>query len=162
MDLRITADLTGAEKLLASYPEAARVARISRVTEAVLLADGIVRMKTPVGAGPVHLRDTVFHQVGMGEPVWGLVSTPAQYGLPVEMGTRPHFPPVAPIQHWVEKKLGINGKEAKAVAYLVARAIAKRGTKGAKMFTRTWDEQEAAILAILNRIPEDIVRSLKQ
>jgi hypothetical protein len=79
----------------------------------------------------------------------------------VELGTRPHFPPVAPIQHWVEKKLGYSGKEAKSIAYLIARSIWRRGTKGQKMFSRSFRDLESRIVGILNRIPDDIVAKLK-
>ncbi|MBP8980848.1 MAG: hypothetical protein KBG09_06350 [Syntrophobacterales bacterium] len=162
MELKIAADLSGAEKLMQRFPEAARAVQISRITEALLLAEGAIKEKTPVGAGPTHLRDTIFHKVqGYGTPIWGLVSTPAKYGEPVELGTRPHFPPVAPIQHWVEKKLGYSGKEAKSIAYLIARSIWRRGTKGQKMFSRSFRDLESRIVGILNRIPDDIVAKLK-
>jgi hypothetical protein len=76
------------------------------------------------------------------------------------MGTSPHFPPIAPIQFWVEKKLGIVGKQAKSVAFLIARAISKRGTQGAHMFGKGFDENEAAVIRILNMIPDDIVKAV--
>ena len=85
--------------------------------------------------------------------------SPAIYGESVEAGTKPHFPPVAPIRHWVERKLGITGKEAGSVAFLIARAISKRGTKGAGMFEKSFDENEAAVIRILEMIPADIIRA---
>jgi hypothetical protein len=33
--------------------------------------------------------------------VIGVVGSPLAYALPVEIGTRPHFPPVAAILDWV-------------------------------------------------------------
>lgn len=157
LNINIKADLANVEMLSRQYPEASRAARYARITEALLFLEGAVKQATPVGAGPIHLRDTIFHRVQMGEPVQGLLGTPAQHGLPVELGTKPHFPPVAPIQHWVERKLGYSGTEAASVAFLIARAISRRGTKAAKMFTGTFEQNEARVLAILHSIPADIV-----
>lgn len=161
LDINIKADISSVAELSRRFPEASREARYARLTEALLFLEGAVKKETPVGAGPIHLRDTIFHQVRMGEPVEGLLGTPAQYGLPVELGTKPHFPPVAPIQHWVERKLGYSGKEARQVAFLIARAISRRGTEGAKMFTGTFEQNEERILSILNSIPADIVARVK-
>lgn len=157
LDISIKTDIKGLQQLSKEFPEASRQARFGRITEALLFLEGAVKQATPVGAGPIHLRDTIFSKVNNGEPVEGILGTPAQYGLPVEMGTKPHFPPIAPIQHWVEYKLGYSGKEAASVAFLIARAISKRGTKGYGMFTKTFEQNEAHVLSILNSIPADIV-----
>lgn len=163
MELNVTVDLSGVKKLMTQYPEVAADVQKKKITEAALLLERVIKLLTPEGAGPIHLRDTIFHKIEQrGVSVRGLISTPAVYGEPVEMGTRPHFPPVAPIQHWVEKKIGLSGKEAKSMAFLIARAISKRGTKGAKMFHRGIEENEAAVLAILNQIPAEIIRRIAQ
>jgi hypothetical protein len=47
----------------------------------------------------------------------------ADYALFVELGTRPHFPPVDALKPWAEKKLGDEN-----LAFVVARAISRRGT----------------------------------
>lgn len=157
LDINIKADLANVEALSREFPEASRQARYARLTEALMFLEGAVKRETPVGAGPIHLRDTIFSRVHLSEPVEGILGTPAQHGMPVEMGTKPHFPPVAPIQHWVERKMGYSGSEARQVAFLIARAISKRGTKGAKMFTGTFEQSKSRVLAILNSIPADIV-----
>ena len=162
MDLKIALDTKSFEALMRKWPLAANQALTSRVTEASVFMEGVIKPATPVGAGPIHLRDTIFHKIGaQGDGVWGMVATPAIYGEPVELGTRPHFPPVAPLQHWVEKKLGLSGKEAKSVAYLIARAISKRGTPARKMFTDNVTKHEAAVIRILEQIPADIIRQVQ-
>jgi hypothetical protein len=162
VEYKITVDLRAAEKLIARFPEASRAARVSRVTEALLILESEIKKETPVGAGPIHLRDTVFQKVQTsGESVWGMVATPAKYGEPVEMGTKPHFPPIGPIQFWVEKKLGYDGKEARSVAFLIARAISKRGTKGHKMFGNSMEKRHADVTRILEQIPDDIIRRIQ-
>lgn len=160
-DLRIDVDLSGLTDLTRRYPATARKARLRRLTEAVLLLERDVKLNTPVGAGPIHLRDTIFSRVQDGDPVTvGIVGTPLQHGLPVEMGTKPHFPPVAPIRHWVERKLGLSGREADSAAFAIARAISKRGTKGAGMFAKAIEDNEAAIIRLLESIPADIIREV--
>jgi len=161
MELRASVDIQGIESLAQKWPEATRKATIARITETVLFLEAEIKKATPMGAGPVNLRDTIFHKVDMGEPAWGMVATPAKYGEAVELGTRPHFPPVAPLQYWVEKQMGLTGKEARSVAYLIARAISKRGTKPRKMFTDTMEKQHATVIGILNRIGPDIVKQVQ-
>jgi len=75
--------------------------------------------------------------------------SPHPYDIYVEKGTRPHFPPPKALELWVKRKmLGIGGhikggrkpsrsasgknaeaNEIKGVAFVVARAISRRGTK---------------------------------
>ena len=158
-EIKVQTDIKDLEKLTAAYPEAAMAARTAKLTEALQLIDRVIKLKTPVGAGPIHIRDTMFGQVTqMGESTQGIYGTPAAYGEPLECGARPHFPPVAPIQHWVEGKLGLSGQQAKSVAFLIARAISRRGTPAAHMFDKGFAENEAAVMAILEQIPDDIVR----
>jgi len=49
------------------------------------------------------------------------------YGKYMEEGTRPHFPPIQALQWWAKRKFQLKDKEALAVAWAVAKAIAKRG-----------------------------------
>src|SRR4030042_799394 len=142
--VKIKVDLTGLEGLIKRYPEASEQARRSRLTEALIRREAAIKRLTPEGAGPIHIRDTIFSHVGIrGESVWGMIGTPAIYGESLEYGTKPHFPPVAPIRFWVERKLGLMGKEAQSAAFCIARAISKRGTKGAHMFEKGFDTNEA-------------------
>ncbi|MEN6639568.1 MAG: hypothetical protein ABFC95_10255 [Smithella sp.] len=131
------------------------------MTEAMLLLERAVKLLTPVGAGPIHLRDTIFQKVSTsGQRVSGILGSPAKYGEAVEMGSKPHFPPLEPIQFWVEKKLGITGKEAIAVARCIAWKIYHHGTEGAKMFDKGFAENEAAVIRILDKIPNDIIKAV--
>ena len=161
MQPSIIADLKDLERLTKLYPEASAAARESRITEAILLLEREVKDRMPVGAGPIHLRDTMFHSVdNYGAGIQGIRGTPAIHGEPVEYGTRPHFPPVAPILHWVENKLRLTGKAARSVAFLIARKISRSGTKGQLMFTKGFKENEAAVIRILEQIPGDIVKAV--
>lgn len=50
------------------------------------------------------------------------------YGRAVEEGTQPHFPNRDALLPWVERVLGVSGKEARDKSFLIARAISRRGT----------------------------------
>lgn len=162
LESRLIADLSDLKKLTKLYPKVSQDVREAKLTEALMLLERAVKLETPEGAGPIHLRDSIFPKVTMsGKKVSGSLGTPLEHGEPVELGTRPHFPPTAPIQHWVEKKLGYSGKEAASVAFLIARAISRRGTKGARMFERGFDDNEAAVMRILESIPAEIIKRMK-
>lgn len=83
---------------------------------------------------------------------WGYMITcftNADYSVYVHDGTKPHWPPVDKIQKWVRiKKLAASYSEKgnrqggtkrqhaedRRVAWLIARKIARKGTKGIKFF----------------------------
>ncbi len=160
-EIKIKVDLKELEALTKRYPEASTKARRKRLREALLLLEREIKRLTPEGAGPIHIRDTIFSRVeNRGEAAWGLVGTPFSYGESLEYGTKPHFPPIAMIHYWVEKKLGLTGKEAKSAAFCIARAISKRGTKGGHMFEKGFEMNESRVVGILERIPEDIVKAV--
>lgn len=62
--------------------------------------------------------------------VVGVLRNSLSYAIPVELGTKPHFPPVDAIQNWVEVKLHLYGAEAEEAARSIAWKIAHYGTKG--------------------------------
>lgn len=64
------------------------------------------------------------------DSVFGTVSSPLPYALPVEMGTKPHHPPLEPLINWVEVKLGLYGDEAESAARSIQRKIGRFGTPG--------------------------------
>lgn len=92
------------------------------------------RQRAPVGATGI-LRASIGTRVTLGSDathfIRGEVFTGAQapYALYVEEGTRPHFPPRAPIELWARRVLG-NAK----LWFVIARAISRRGTRARHMF----------------------------
>jgi len=77
--------------------------------------------------------------------VWN--STP--YAAPVEYGRRPGAkpPPVRALEPWVEKVLQVAPNRVRSVAFLVAKAIGRRGIKGRNIL-------EQALLFILPTFPK--------
>ena len=94
------------------------------------------KINAPVGATG-ELRSKVSSEVTplVGMDVQGVVRAGTPYALPVEMGQRPHFPPLQPIAYWAGRKLGVSGWDGIRVAISIARRIAARGVKG-KFFLR--------------------------
>lgn len=64
------------------------------------------------------------------DAVFGTLSNPLPYALPVELGTKPHYPPLEPLITWVEAKLGLQGDEAEGAALSIQRKIGRFGTPG--------------------------------
>jgi hypothetical protein len=115
-----------------------------------------ITTRTPVNTG--LLRGSIATSVrGTTTSVMGEVMTPLFYGIVVEVGRRPgRFPPIRPIQLWVIRKGIAPVGQSKAVAFLIARAIARRGTEGAFMFT----EGVSVAQPFIDRIWVDVLRRI--
>jgi len=134
---------------------------VKTINKAVLFLQAEVAKRTPRGATGL-LRGSIASEVrGRGASITGIVGTPFIYGLPVETGTRPHFPPPDALVPWVRRKLGLAGEEALSVAFLIARVISRRGTKGARMFARTLKEEGRKLDSILDEIVPEMIDELE-
>jgi hypothetical protein len=123
----------------------------------------LVQDHTPVGATGLLFGGVFaeFHQQG---PVMEEIIAdhpPADtYVAPVEFGTRPHFPPFdGSLLLWVKKKHpDLDEKHAKSLAFLIARAISRRGTQGKHMFDQALDQLKLEAPGIMERaIAESLV-----
>ncbi len=152
------------QALWAQTPDIVRQELLSAMTEADLLVERNVKERTPVGAsagGAGGLKGSIFGEESVGpEGVLGVVATAMPYAIPVELGTRPHFPPVEPLVDWVVAKLGIPEKEAHGVAFAIARKIARVGTKGHGMFHAGFEEARPQVIAMFERARDRIVARL--
>tara|TARA_R110000824_G_scaffold118575_2_gene270880 strand:- start:435 stop:953 length:519 start_codon:yes stop_codon:yes gene_type:complete len=131
--------------------------------EAELLVQREVQDLTPVGVGAGGgLRGSIGAQepIVNGIDVVGRVSTAAAHAVPVELGTRPHFPPVEPLIDWVVAKLGIAAPEAAGVAWRIALKISRKGTEGAHMFERGLDATRGQVLRMYEQCMIRIGRRL--
>ena len=148
-DLQLDIALEGMEDVIADVDEFPQsVGReLSVAMEASLqLLEGQVATRTPVNTG--QLRSSITHQVTSPFPnLAGVVGSPLPYAIVMEEGRKPgaKMPPVDAIKLWVVRKLGIPAQEADSVAFLVARSIAKKGTKGRHMFKEGLEVSEPHI-----------------
>jgi phage gpG-like protein len=93
--------------------------------EAVQLQGETKRRLT--GDGTVHmgrLRSSIKVRKAEAESrgLYAYVYTNVKYAPAVEFGSRPHFPPIAPLSDWSKKKLGTD------LGYVIARKISRTGT----------------------------------
>ena len=87
---------------------------------------------------------------GEGVDILGRVFNPVLYAVAVEKGTVPHFPPYkqgSGLYRWVEKVMGIGGKETARVAFLVARKIGQHGTRARNFFRDGTQRARGPVLA---------------
>lgn len=128
--------------------------------EAVLFLQEGVKEATPVGVLGEQggLRGSIYGEVTGASllELKGVVSSPLPYAEPVELGTAPHAPPLAPLLRWVEVKLGKVGREAVATAWAIRGAIKQRGTRGQFMFAHTLALAEPALEAMAARAGADV------
>lgn len=132
----------------------------SAVEAATLTFAAEVIPRTPVGATAVLRGGVQTEVVGSGVDVVGRVFNPVSYAAPVETGSRPHFPPVGPLRLWVQRKLGVSEAESRSVAFLVARAISRRGTKAREMFKQAGVAARGRIEGIFDAMNQRIAQRL--
>ncbi|MCU7841893.1 MAG: HK97 gp10 family phage protein [Candidatus Thiodiazotropha sp. (ex Troendleina suluensis)] len=155
-------DLKKLDEAWEQVPELVRdeLAEATWEAEALLLRE--IKEDTPVGATS-SLRQSIHAEVPVvhHDTVEGVVGTSSLHALPVELGTRPHFPPVKPLIDWVQAKLDIRDRrEAAAVAMKIFWKIANKGTKGHHMFSKNFHELKPTIEQIYGRAHQNIVEGL--
>jgi hypothetical protein len=138
-------ELTQLREQMQAAPRVVEEELLRAVTEADLLIEREVQDAWPVASGVSRASMTHVERVN-GLHVEGFVGSSLNYVMPVDLGTRPHFPPVEALIDWVRTKLNIqNEKVARGVAFLVARKIARTGTKGAHAFESVLPRLEAQL-----------------
>lgn len=145
-------DVQGLRELQAAMQRAPKmvVQELERATvEADMLLAREVSERMPKGAHGL-LKQSLFHEEQVEEfGVKGLVGTPMSYAVPVELGTKPHMPPIEPLIDWVKEQLGIRSeKAARGVAFAIAIKISRRGTTGQFPFQLTFLHQQDQVQRI--------------
>lgn len=124
-----------------------------------VLENNIVQ-RTPVNTGAAR-GATTKEMTTLGTMIRGEVLNPINYALPLEHGRRPgKMPPVDAIKQWVIRKGIATGPEADSAAFLIARAIGRRGTKGAHMFRDGFAASLPQMLRIMLEIPVNLLKRL--
>lgn len=130
-------DLGKYEQRLASgvFRQAVRAAQNAAGRESVALLRKRTREARPAspggGVGAVDRRRFLNGWVVESQGLTTTVGNTAPHAAFVEYGRRPGKPPpTSALRGWVRRKLGASGKAADALAFLVARAIGRRGLLG--------------------------------
>jgi len=121
-----------------------------------------VQVETPVGATGGARGSITQYLEGSPLDLTGVVTMGVLYGEPLEYGRAPgRMPPPAALELWVTRKLGLVGKEMEQVAFLIARAIGRRGTQpGARMFERGYNNAHGAVERLWDDLPTVVVEGL--
>lgn len=110
--------------------------------KATNLVAGAAQSNAPVDTG--KLKSSILPSVSSsGNTTTGIVGSSVAYAPFMELGTRPHFPPVSALEGWASRH-GMN-------AFVVARTIARRGLKARRYLQRALDDNRRRIIAILRQ-----------
>jgi len=159
-------ELTGFDKLEAAWAKAPDIVRheleTAMRTSGIVLENAVKALtptSNPGAQGASNLKGSITRQTEVsGERVLGVVGTPQAYAIPVELGTRPHIPPITPLIDWVMQKFpGMEEKEAVGFAHAIKWTIARRGTLGVGMFHRGFAHNEGKVRDIF----EDARRKIR-
>lgn len=117
--------------------------------KATNLVAGVAQSNAPVDTG--KLKSSILPSVSSsGRTTTGVVGSRLGYAPFMELGTRPHFPPVSALEGWASRH-GMN-------AFVVARTIARRGLKARRYLQRALDDNRRRIINIFVEAVNKIVR----
>lgn len=148
--LSITVNSADVARALGGAPAIIDQELVPAMIESQFLLEREIRELTPTSGGGT-LRDSIGSMplVFSEKALSGEVGTSLAYAQPVELGSRPHRPPVEPIVDWVRRKLGKRPDEATGIAWAIAGKIEKEGSKGAFMFRDGLAATQGQILEII-------------
>lgn len=108
---------------------------------ATLVVTADAKRMAPVDVG--RLKNSITPEVRMAgdNTVIGVVGTVVKYAAAMELGARPHFPPISALQVWATRH-GAN-------AFLVARAISRNGLKPRRYLQGALEKNQARIVRII-------------
>jgi len=152
MDARI--EVAGLAALAAAWrraPDIAADEMVTAVLEASLLLEREVKERTPTATNTTRESIAAQEPRILADRVVGEVASPLPHIAAVELGSRPHHPPVQPLVDWAKVKFGASDAEAERIGHATAKKIAARGTKGAFMFRDALAANDSQVRDIVAR-----------
>lgn len=145
--LRLTVELGAIPKDMATTPDRLPIAvAYAAIQAGMAYVWRKLAMNTPKGATG-KARQSVMTRMAR-DPVTGDPMGQVYYALPAALyivfpqeGTAPHWPPIAPLAYWAQRKFSLGAEEAQQVGYMVARSISRHGTKRQDFVGRTVNEE---------------------
>lgn len=117
--------------------------------QATSIVSGAARQNAPVDTGV--LKASIMPEViSRDKMTTGVVGSNIVYAPFMELGTRPHWPPLAALEGWARR----HG----TTAYVVARAIARRGLKPRRYLRRALESNQGKIIQIFNSFVKRVVK----
>jgi phage gpG-like protein len=113
---------------------------LSGMRRATLLVQRDAKRLSPVDTG--RLRASIVPEIRQrGNTIQGVVGSNVIYAAAAELGSRPHYPPISALQTWASRH-GMN-------AYVLQRAIGRRGTKAHRFFQQSFAQNRDRIVELI-------------
>lgn len=144
----VTVSITGQREVRAAFAKLARLAP-DKLRDAI--ADSTIKIHSEARQNVVtdvgFLKNNINFEVN-GSGLTGEVRVNSHYGPYVEFGTRPHFPPVEPLEEWARRHGMPPG-----TGFLIARKIARYGTPAQPfLFPAAEAERNPFVAAVRNAL----------
>jgi len=153
----------GYAEFLRSAPEITKAELGSGLDEAAALFTREVKEATPVGVTGLLRQSITNERRDEGDELAARIFSPLVYAAPVELGTKPHYPPIEPLQDWVRKKLDVTEEEdVQRVARLIQWKIGRKGTRARNMFGSTLGRLTPQMSEIVRRAYARLVDRLSE
>jgi len=138
----VTLHVEGADRLEAALrrsPQVVAQEQVRAMTRSLLLVEADARRN--VRQDNRQLMNSITHRQRMaGDALVGEVGPSVRYGLYVEKGSRPHWPPRAPLEGWARRH-GVS-------VFVVQRAIARRGTRARPFLLPAYEKNRDTIVRL--------------
>lgn len=153
----------GYAEFLRRAPEITKAELGAGLDEAAMLFTREVKEATPVGVTGLLRQSITNERRDDANELAARIFSPLVYAAPVELGTKPHYPPLEPLQDWVRKKLDVTEEEdVIRVAQLIQWKIGRKGTTGRNMFGSTLGRLTPQLTDIVRRAHARLVDRLSE
>lgn len=107
------------------------------------------------------------YQLSYNGKCFELVFFLPEYWKYLEYGTKPHYPPIAPIEEWVKVKRLVPSTDGKIkttrqLAYAIVHKIGINGTNAYNVLGNMMDDNNKETQAIIDKMVEDIFNQLEK
>jgi len=156
--MELSAVIVGARELAVAFDkvwETVKEETTQAVVKATIEAKNKAQELSPIDMGKLRASITYEAPLYTSKGTMGRVGTNTMYARYMEEGTRPHFPPVSALKGWAKRVLGNEN-----LAYVVAKKIAQRGTKGRFYFKGALEYAQPILDSKLREALGNIVNKL--
>lgn len=152
----IQIDSKRVEAMLAKAPGKIKAAKKEILSRGSIMTQAQMRIESPVFDG--DLRRSIRPKWQSADTV--IVFSDAKHAVPMEVGRRPggKLPPYkegTPLAKWVRIKMG-----ADVPPFIVARAIARKGTKGKRFAQKTYVKMKPEVNSMANQVIAKTIKAL--
>lgn len=156
LEMKLPASLT--PEALDRAPREIQADMRQTIAGSVLLLEGEIVRRTPVGVSGMLRGATATEIRGTGADITGRVFNPTIYGAAVDAGSRSHTPPLRNIELWAKRVIGGNRWQRAARAIWIG--IRRKGTKAQPFWSASYkalertvmDRHEAMLARIMRRL----------